>query len=107
MGNYKLIPIGANILVKQLAKAVESTTVLMPDDVVASFEIGLVVNTGKGYRYEDKFAPLQVKIEDRIVYDSTMGVRSINVPGATEKYFIMTENAIVAIVEEEKKSSGT
>ena len=94
----KIKPLGDRIVIKQL-EAQEKTKggILLPDTAKEKPQEGKVVAVGKGKVLESgQVRPLEVKVDDRILYGKYSGTEISTKDG--EEYLIIKEEDVLAVV---------
>jgi chaperonin GroES len=99
MANPKLRPLNDKVLVKRLeAEEVTKGGIVLPDTAREKPKEGRIVALGDGKLLDDgKRAPFQVEKGDRILFSSYAGT-DVKLDG--EEYLILSEDDILAVVEE-------
>ena len=97
----KIKPLGEKILVKRLeATATTKGGIVLPDTAKEKPKEGKVMAVGEGKLLDSgERAKFQVKKGDRIIFSSYAGTE-IKVDGV--EYMLMSEDEVLAVVEEEK-----
>jgi len=95
----KLRPLGDRIVVKPLEKEVKTKSgILIPDTAKEKPQEGEVVAVGKGKLLDNgQRAEMEVKVGDKVIFSKYAGTE---VKIADEKYLILSERDVLAIVEE-------
>lgn len=60
---------------------------------------GTVVAIGPGSNFEDKIIPTVVKVGDEVIF---VGINRVNIEDSGEKYSMISENEILAIITPKK-----
>ena len=95
----KLQPLNDRVIVRRL-EAEEKTAggIILPDSAKEKPKEGMVVAVGEGRLNKDgERTPLQVRAKDRVIFSSYAGTE-IKIEG--EEYLIMSEDDILAVVED-------
>jgi chaperonin GroES len=97
----KVIPLGDRVLVKldDISEGkVSAAGIIIPETVDKEKpEMGEIIATGEGKRLDDgKVIPMKLKVGDTILF-SKYGPDEVKING--EKYYIIREDAILAIVK--------
>ncbi len=93
----KLVPLGDKIVLKQLAA--EETTksgIVLPGQAKEKPQEAEVIAVGPGGVVDGKEVVMQVKVGDKVIYSKYAGT-DVELEG--EKYIIVKQNDILAIVE--------
>ncbi|NOZ92276.1 co-chaperone GroES [bacterium 3DAC] len=95
----KLRPLGDRIVVKPLEKEVKTKSgILIPDTAKEKPQEGEVVAVGKGKLLDNgQRAEMEVKVGDKVIFSKYAGTE---VKIGDEKYLILSERDVLAIVEE-------
>lgn len=73
---------------------------LLKDEKGLRTETGIVIAAGKGrYTNDGSFIPLDIKRDERVVFDSRAGIR---VTGAPEDVYIMRSSEILAVIRDKE-----
>ncbi len=93
----KLKPLGDKVIVKQ-SETEEKTKsgIVLPESAKVKPQEGKVLAVGTGKLEDGKKVPLEVKVGDKVIYDSKFGATDINIEG--EELLILGESDILAIV---------
>ena len=93
----KLVPLGDKIVLKQL-KAEETTKsgIVLPGQAKEKPQEAEVIAVGPGGVVDGKEVVMQVKVGDKVIYSKYAGT-DVELEG--EKYIIVKQNDILAIVE--------
>ncbi len=94
----KLRPLGDRIVVKPLEKEVKTKSgILIPDTAKEKPQEGEVVAVGKGKLLDNgQRAEMEVKVGDKVIFSKYAGTE---VKIGDEKYLILSERDVLAIVE--------
>ena len=90
-------PLGDRVVVKVLEE--QETTksgIVLPEAAKEKPQEGEILAVGSGELIEGKRVPLEVKVGDRVIYSKYAGT-DVELEG--EKYIIVKQNDILAIVE--------
>ena len=93
----KLVPLGDKIVLKQLEE--EETTksgIVLPGQAKEKPQEAEVIAVGPGGVVDGKEVVMQVKVGDKVIYSKYAGT-DVELEG--EKYIIVKQNDILAIVE--------
>ena len=97
----KLRPLGDRLVVKQQeAETKTAGGIVIPDSVDRDNykpTQGTVVATGPGKFIDGKLHPLQVKINDRVMYNKYSGT---NIKLEGEEYLVIREEDVMGVLEE-------
>ena len=94
----KLKPLGDRVVLKQ--QEPEETTqsgIILPDSAKEKPQAAVVVAVGPGIEKDGKKVEMQVKPGDKVIYSQYSGT---DVKLEDEKYIIVGQDDIIAIVEE-------
>jgi chaperonin GroES len=95
----KLKPLYDKIVVKRQEEQEQRTAsgIIIPDTAKEKPQIGEVVAVGEGKRLNNgEIAPLKVKVGDKVIFNKYAGTE-VELDG--EKYLIMSEDEVLAILE--------
>ena len=94
----KLKPLGDKIVIKVKEEEKKTTGgIVLPDSAKQKPQQGEVVAVGSGEMIDGKKVPLDVKVGDEVIYSKYSGSE---IKMDDEKYLIVKQNDILAIVEE-------
>jgi chaperonin GroES len=94
----KLKPLGDKIVIKVKEEEKKTTGgIVLPDSAKEKPQQGEVVAVGSGEMIDGKKVPLDVKVGDEVIYSKYSGSE---IKMDDEKYLIVKQNDILAIVEE-------
>lgn len=94
----KLKPLGDKIVIKVKEEEKKTTgSIVLPDSAKEKPQQGEVVAVGSGEMIDGKKVPLDVKVGDEVIYSKYSGSE---IKMDDEKYLIVKQNDILAIVEE-------
>jgi len=95
----KLRPLGDRLVVKPLEKEVRTKSgILIPDSAKEKPQEGEVIAVGKGKLLDNgQRAEMEVKVGDKVIFSKYAGTE---VKIGDEKYLILSERDVLAIVEE-------
>lgn len=95
----KLRPLGDKVLVKRIeAESKTKSGIVLPDTAKEKPKRGKVVAVGEGRRLENgQRAPMSVRKNDEVIFGGYAG-QELKLDG--EEYLIMSEDEILAIVEQ-------
>ena len=95
----KLRPLGDRLVVKPLEKEVRTKSgILIPDSAKEKPQEGEVIAVGKGKLLDNgQRAEMEVKVGDKVIFSKYAGTE---VRIGDEKYLILSERDVLAIVEE-------
>ncbi len=99
MGELVLRPLGDKIVVKPIEEEEKTPSgIFLPETAKEKPQQGEVIAVGPGRWNEDKGerVPLDVKVGDRVIFAKYSGTE-VKLDG--EKYLIMSESDVLAIVE--------
>ena len=91
----KLVPLGDKIVLKQL-EAEEKSGIVLPGQAKEKPQEAEVIAVGPGGVVDGKEVVMQVKVGDKVIYSKYAGT-DVELEG--EKYIIVKQNDILAIVE--------
>jgi len=93
-----LVPLGDRLIVKaKLHEEKTSSGIFLPDTAKEKPQEGIVVAVGEGKLTEEgKRLPMQVKVEDTVIYGKYSGTE-VKLNG--EEYLILSEKDVLAIVK--------
>ena len=93
----KLVPLGDKIVLKQLeAEETTKSGIVLPGQVKEKPQEAEVIAVGPGGVVDGKEVVMQVKVGDKVIYSKYAGT-DVELEG--EKYIIVKQNDILAIVE--------
>ena len=95
----KLKPLYDKIVVKRQEEQEQRTAsgIIIPDTAKEKPQIGEVVAVGEGKRLNNgEIVPLKVKVGDKVIFNKYAGTE-VELDG--EKYLIMSEDEVLAILE--------
>lgn len=93
-----LKPLGDKIVIKVKEEEKKTTGgIVLPDSAKEKPQQGEVVAVGSGEMIDGKKVPLDVKVGDEVIYSKYSGSE---IKMDDEKYLIVKQNDILAIVEE-------
>ncbi|MBI2413010.1 MAG: co-chaperone GroES [Deltaproteobacteria bacterium] len=93
----KIKPLHDRVIVKRLAEEEKTKGgIIIPDSAKETPAEGKVIAAGPGKREDGKYTPLDVKVNDRIIFSKYAG-SEIKIEG--EEFLIMREEDILGIVE--------
>ena len=93
----KIRPLQDRIIVKRVAEEKKSKGgIIIPDTAKEKPQEGKVVAVGRGKPNGGKIRPLDVKVNDRILFGKYSG-SEINIDG--DEHLIMREEDVLAIIE--------
>lgn len=93
----KLIPLGDKIVLKQLeAEETTKSGIVLPGQAKEKPQEAEVLAVGPGGIIDGKEVTMQVKVGDRVIYSKYSGTE---VELDHEKYIIVKQNDILAVVE--------
>ena len=93
----KLVPLGDKIVLKQLeAAATTKSGIVLPGQAKEKPQEAEVIAVGPGGVVDGKEVVMQVKVGDKVIYSKYAGT-DVELEG--EKYIIVKQNDILAIVE--------
>ncbi|MBQ8845729.1 MAG: co-chaperone GroES [Lachnospiraceae bacterium] len=94
----KLVPLGDKVVLKQLvAEETTKSGIVLPGQAKEKPQQAEVVAVGPGGMVDGKEVTMQVKVGDQVIYSNYAGTE---VKLGEEEFFIVTQNDIVAIVED-------
>ena len=93
----KLVPLGDRVVLKEL-KAEETTKsgIVLPGQAQEKPQQAEIVAVGPGGMVDGKEIKMEVKVGDKVIYSQYAGT---NVKLDGEKYIIVRQNDILAVVE--------
>ena len=93
----KLVPLGDKIVLKQLvAEETTKSGIVLPGQAKEKPQEAEVIAVGPGGVVDGKEVVMQVKVGDKVIYSKYAGT-DVELEG--EKYIIVKQNDILAIVE--------
>ncbi|MBI5643731.1 MAG: co-chaperone GroES [Deltaproteobacteria bacterium] len=93
----KIKPLHDRVIVKRLAEEEKTKGgIIIPDSAKETPAEGKVISVGPGKKEDGKIAPLDVKVNDRIIFSKYAGTE-IKIEG--EEFLIMREEDILGIIE--------
>lgn len=93
----KLVPLGDKIVLKQLeAEETTKSGIVLPEQAKEKPQEAEVIAVGPGGVVDGKEVVMQVKVGDKVIYSKYAGT-DVELEG--EKYIIVKQNDILAIVE--------
>ena len=93
----KLVPLGDKIVLKQLeAEETTKSGIVLPRQAKEKPQEAEVIAVGPGGVVDGKEVVMQVKVGDKVIYSKYAGT-DVELEG--EKYIIVKQNDILAIVE--------
>ena len=93
----KLVPLGDKIVLKQLeAEETTKSGIVLPGQTKEKPQEAEVIAVGPGGVVDGKEVVMQVKVGDKVIYSKYAGT-DVELEG--EKYIIVKQNDILAIVE--------
>ena len=93
----KITPLQDRVIVKRIEEEEKSKGgIIIPDTAKEKPQEGKVIAVGKGKMNDGKVTPLDVKVNDRILFGKYSGTE-INIDG--EEHLIMREDDILGIIE--------
>ena len=93
----KLVPLGDKIVLKQLeAEETTKAGIVLPGQAKEKPQEAEVIAVGPGGVVDGKEVVMQVKVGDKVIYSKYAGT-DVELEG--EKYIIVKQNDILAIVE--------
>ena len=93
----KLVPLGDKIVLKQLeAEETTKSVIVLPRQAKEKPQEAEVIAVGPGGVVDGKEVVMQVKVGDKVIYSKYAGT-DVELEG--EKYIIVKQNDILAIVE--------
>ena len=93
----KLVPLGDKIVLKQLeAEETTKSGIVLPGHAKEKPQEAEVIAVGPGGVVDGKEVVMQVKVGDKVIYSKYAGT-DVELEG--EKYIIVKQNDILAIVE--------
>lgn len=93
----KIKPLHDRVIVKRLAEDEKTKGgIIIPDSAKETPAEGKVIAVGPGKKEDGKIVPLDVKVNDRIIFSKYAG-NEIKIEG--EEFLIMKEDDILGIVE--------
>ena len=93
----KLVPLGDKIVLKQLeAEETKKSGIVLPGQAKEKPQEAEVIAVGPGGVVDGKEVVMQVKVGDKVIYSKYAGT-DVELEG--EKYIIVKQNDILAIVE--------
>ena len=93
----KLVPLGDKIVLKQIeAEATTKSGIVLPGQAKEKPQEAEVIAVGPGGVVDGKEVVMQVKVGDKVIYSKYAGT-DVELEG--EKYIIVKQNDILAIVE--------
>ena len=93
----KLVPLGDKIVLKQLeAEETTKSGIVLPGKAKEKPQEAEVIAVGPGGVVDGKEVVMQVKVGDKVIYSKYAGT-DVELEG--EKYIIVKQNDILAIVE--------
>ena len=93
----KLVPLGDKIVLKQLeAEEITKSGIVLPGQAKEKPQEAEVIAVGPGGVVDGKEVVMQVKVGDKVIYSKYAGT-DVELEG--EKYIIVKQNDILAIVE--------
>lgn len=93
----KIRPLQDRVLVKRIEEEEKTKGgLIIPDTAKEKPQEGRVVAVGKGKVSEGKVTPLEVKVNDRVLFGKYAG-SEINIDG--EEHIIMREEDILGVIE--------
>ena len=93
----KLVPLGDKIVLKQLeAEETPKSGIVLPGQAKEKPQEAEVIAVGPGGVVDGKEVVMQVKVGDKVIYSKYAGT-DVELEG--EKYIIVKQNDILAIVE--------
>jgi len=95
----EIIPLGDRVVIKPLeAEEKSKGGIVLPDTAKEKPQEGKIVAVGKGKTTEEgKIIPLEVKVDDRILYSKYSGTEITTKEG--EELLILREEDILAIIK--------
>ncbi len=95
----KIKPLYDRVVVKKIEMEQKTPGgIILPDTAKEESQVGEVIAVGEGKLLEDgKLLPLKVKVGQKVLYSKYAG-SEVEIDG--EKYLVMREEDILAIVEE-------
>ena len=93
----KIRPLQDRIIVKRIEEEEKSKGgIIIPDTAKEKPQEGKVVAVGKGKANDGKITPLDVKVNDRVLFGKYSG-SEINIDG--DEHLIMREDDILGVIE--------
>ena len=93
----KLVPLGDRVVLKQLvAEETTKSGIVLPGQAKEKPQEAEVIAVGPGGVVDGKEVVMQVKVGDKVIYSKYAGT-DVELEG--EKYIIVKQNDILAIVE--------
>ena len=94
----KLVPLGDKVVLKQLeAEETTKSGIVLPGQAQEKPQQAEVIAVGPGGVVDGKEVTMQVKVGDKVIYSKYAGT---DVKLGDEKFIVVKQNDIVAIVEE-------
>jgi len=91
----KIRPLFDRVLVKRLAQEeITNGGIIIPDIAKEKGQTGKVIAVGPGRIYEGKTAPMQVKVNDIILFGKYSGTETEN------DHLIINQDEILGVIEE-------
>ena len=93
----KLVPLGDRVVLKQsVAEETTKSGIVLPGQAKEKPQVAEVIAVGPGGVVDGKEVVMQVKVGDKVIYSKYAGT-DVELEG--EKYIIVKQNDILAIVE--------
>jgi len=97
--NPKIKPLGNRVLIQRSKAQTTKGGILLPETAKEKPKEGVVIAAGPGKINDDgKHEPMNLKVNDRVLFSSYSGTEVKNGDTTTEEYLIMSEDDVLGIL---------